>query len=103
MKYRNTFTFKVLMLTAAVFGMIAVQRLMLVHLAGGNTVSRIFAAGPHVDGGTLATALTFIAVRLTTFLVLPGIAVSRLGWLYVEHLARRRTQAETAAEKGTSR
>jgi hypothetical protein len=97
MKYADTFMFKLLVLVATTVALMLVQHTMLAHLAGSNTVAKIFAAGPHVDGGALVLALAFIAVRLTTFLLLPGVVVGRLGWLCVEHLAPRRRRSPAPA------
>ena len=69
--------------------------LLLRYMGGRDVASRILAMGDHVPPLMAWTAILFLAIRLLTVLILPGLILMRLGL----ELFRR---LEGAAKNNTS-
>jgi hypothetical protein len=60
-------------------------------MAGGHVAATFLSAGPHTPRLVLAGAGLFIAVRLFTVLLLPGLFLASLGGILYDHRRQERS------------
>lgn len=76
------------------------HRLLLARMAQQDTISHIFAAGPHIPRAVMATVIAFLVIRLLTVLALPGMILSRIGLVLMDwYRDRAQANSRTASQE----
>ena len=70
---------RLLLVTAVqILGVLTLYALLHGMVRDNDIVSRLLAAGPHLDPGDLILGVCYLLLRLTVWLLLPGLAIYRL-------------------------
>jgi len=81
---------KLVYVGAQVLFILCLQVLLKHWMAGGHVAATLLSAGPHTPRLVLAGACLFVAVRLFTILLLPGLVLASLGGIAYDYCRRER-------------
>ena len=76
---------KLIYLAAQVVLILCLHAVLKRWVAGGHVAATLLSAGPHTSRLVLAGAGLFVAVRLSTVLLLPGLVLASLGGILYGH------------------
>jgi hypothetical protein len=85
---------ELLWLAVQVVFILCLQVLLKHWMAGGHVAATLLSAGPQTPRLVLVGACLFIAVRLFTILLLPGLVLASLGGMLYDYAVRRKGPAE---------
>ncbi len=81
---------KLIYLAAEVVLILCLHALLKRWMSSSHVAATLLSAGPHTPRLVLAGAGLFVAVRLFTVLLLPGLVVASLGGIIYDHSATYR-------------
>ncbi len=84
---------RLIYLAGEVVFILCLHTLLKQWMAGSHVAATLLSAGPHTPRLVLAGACVFVAVRLFTILLLPGLVLASLGGIVYDHLQRNKDAA----------